>query len=153
MNSTLPKLNKSQKGFTLVELLVVLGILVIILTLVLIAVNPSRQFSQANNVRRRADVVTILNSIGEYAADNNGDLPAGITSTATNMGSGTGDVDICADLVDRYIAEMPYDPTTGSFTSCSDYDTQYTIRTTGSNGRVIVEAPDAEISETIDVTR
>ncbi len=146
-------LPKNQKGFTLVELLVVIGILTILLSIVLIAINPARQFAQSNNTKRRADIVAMINAVHEYAADNNGSLPSGITGTATNIGSGTGDVDICSDLVDTYIAEMPRDPVDGAWTDCTDYDTGYEISTTGSSGRITINAPSAELSETIDITR
>lgn len=146
-------LPKREEGFTLVELLVVIGILTILLSIVLIAINPARQFAQSNNTKRRADVVAIANAVHQYAADNNGSLPSGIDGTATNIGSGTGDVDICSDLVDTYIAEMPTDPVDGSYTDCTTYDTGYEISTTGSSGRITVGAPSAELSETIEITR
>src|SRR3954468_500341 len=65
-----------QKGFTLIELLVVIGILAILLAITLIAINPARQFSQANNTKRSSDVNAILNAIGQYQAENHGALPA-----------------------------------------------------------------------------
>jgi prepilin-type N-terminal cleavage/methylation domain-containing protein len=152
----LPKSYKkgaNTSGFTLIELLVVIGVLTVLLSIVLIAINPSRQFSQANNTQRRSDVNAILNAIHQYSADNNGSIPSGITNTATNMGSGASDIDICSDLVPTYIAEMPVDPTGGSWTDCSTYDTDYTVLTTGSSGRVTVASPTAELSATIQVTR
>ena len=54
------RLLKKQSGFTLIEILVVLGILAIILAIVLVAINPGRQFSQANNTQRRNDVNAVL---------------------------------------------------------------------------------------------
>lgn len=147
------KLSKNQKGFTLVELLVVIGILTILLSIVLIAINPARQFAQSNNTKRRADVVAIMNAVTQYAADNNGALPTGIDGTPNNIGSDVADVDICSDLVDTYLAEMPYDPLDGDWTDCDDYDTGYEISTTGSSGRVIISAPSAELSEDIEITR
>jgi len=123
------------------------------LAIVLVAINPSRQFKQANNTQRRSDVNAILNAVHQYAADNSGSLPTGITGTATNLGSGSGEIDICSELVDTYIAEMPVDPTEGSWTSCSSYDTGYDISTTGSSGRITIASPNAELSATIDVTR
>ncbi len=42
---------QQQKGFTLIELLVVIGILTVLLSIVLVAINPARQFSQANNTK------------------------------------------------------------------------------------------------------
>jgi prepilin-type N-terminal cleavage/methylation domain-containing protein len=56
--STLPR-----KGFTLIELVVVIGILAVLLTIVLVAINPARQFKQANDTKRRSDVNAILNAV------------------------------------------------------------------------------------------
>lgn len=147
----LPKNIKNNKGFTLIELLVVIGILTILFAIVLIAINPARQFAQANNTQRRSDVNAILNAVHQYAADNRGSLPAGITGTPSEIGSAG--IDICDDLVPTYIAEMPVDPTDGSWTSCSSYDTGYLISSTGPANRLTVEAPNAELSEDIEVTR
>ncbi|MDP3941896.1 MAG: type II secretion system protein, partial [bacterium] len=58
---------KHTKGFTLIELLVVIGILAVLLAITLIAINPARQFSQANNTKRRSDVNALLNAVHEYA--------------------------------------------------------------------------------------
>jgi prepilin-type N-terminal cleavage/methylation domain-containing protein len=165
----LPINKKTQQGFTLVELLVVIGILTILLAIVLIAINPARQFSQANNTQRRSDVLALLNAIDEYMADNNGQLPRDNTNdidigaTALEIGNvgvgglGPSEIDLCSALVPVYIAEMPVDPVTGtgsSGTDCSGaHSTGYTVLTSGSSGRVTVAAPDAELSETISVTR
>ena len=145
-------MNKNE-GFSLIELLVVIGVLTILLAIVLVAINPSRQFSQANNTKRRSDVNTILNAVHQYMVDNNGALPSGISTTATNIGSDTTDVDICSDLVSTYIAEMPADPTSGTWMDCSSYDTGYSISTSASNNRVTVTAPSAELNQTISITR
>lgn len=142
----------SSKGFTLIELLVVIGILAVLLTLVLAAINPARQFAQANNTKRRSDVNALLNAIHQYAADNKGALPTGITTDALDVKSAGGGADICTALVTTYIASMPVDPTTGSYTDCTTYDSKYTVIKLA-NGRVTIAAPDAEISESINVTR
>ncbi|MCB9812978.1 MAG: type II secretion system protein [Pseudomonadales bacterium] len=151
----LPSLKKLNKGFTLIELLVVIGILAILLAIVLIAINPARQFAQANNTQRRSDVNAILNAIHQYAADNSGALPAGITTTATNV-SDTG-ADICALLVSDYLAALPVDPTAGEpvdEAGCAlEYDTGYTVVTSATNNRVTVTAPSAELGDVISATR
>lgn len=144
----------SKKAFTLVEVLLVVVIIAILASIVIIAINPARQISQTNNTQRSSDIKAILDAVHEYAIDNRGALPGSISTTAATIGSGTGQTDVCNDLVPTYIAEMPFDPTaTGaSYTSCSSYNTGYTIAKDG-DGRVTVSAPSAELSETISVTR
>lgn len=144
----------NQKGFTLVEVLLVVVIIAILAAVVIVAINPGRQISQANNTQRSSDVKAILDAVHQFGIDNRGVLPANITTTATVVGSGAGQIDICTDLVPTYIAEMPFDPTaTGAaFTDCTTYNAGYTVAA-DANGRVTVAAPDAELSEVISVTR
>lgn len=150
---------KKQKGFTLVELLVVIGILAVLLAITLIAINPARQFSQSNNTKRSSDVNAILNAITQYAADNRGTLPAGITTTAQVVGNGTGEADICADLVTQYLAALPVDPQTNNgapITDCAvtgGYTTNYTVVRSATDNRITVTAPAAELGQSISVTR
>ncbi len=140
-----------NKGFTLIEILVVIGIIAILATIVLIAINPSRQFAQANNTQRESNVNAILNAVGQYAADNKGSLPSGITTTSTDISKAG--INICSSLVPTYIPALPVDPKVGSYTDCTTYDTGYFISKDSTTGRVTVNAPSAEIGVTISVTR
>jgi len=148
--------NKSNKnkGFTLIEILVVIGIIAILAAIVLIAINPARQFAQANNSQRTSNVNAILNAIGQYLADNKGDLPD-IPAAATPEV----DEDLCVDLVPTYLPAMPTDPDSASegaaISVCTDVDAgdvDYEV-TVDANDRVTVSAPNAELGETIEVTR
>ncbi len=149
-------ISPKQKGFTLIELLVVIGILSVLLAITLIAINPTRQFSQANDTKRRSDVSTILNAISQYQVDNQGALPAGIGVSAELIGNSVGQVDLCATLIPDYIAALPADPTVNNGAQiepaeCSPtYNTGYTV--VNASGRVTVAAPSAE-NGTIQVTR
>jgi len=147
---------KKKGGFTLIELLIVIGIIAILMAATLIAVNPFRQFAMANNANRWSGVNTILNSVSQNLVDNAGTFTCAagaIPAAATNMGSATGDYDICACIVPTYVAGMPYDPQTGSYTDCTTYNTGYTILRNATTGRVTIAAPDAQLGETISVTR
>lgn len=147
-------------GFTLIELLVVIGILAILLAITLIAINPARQFAQSNNTKRSSDVNAVLNSINQYMADNQGSLPAGITTTAETI-QATGFNTLCSALVPQYIAALPVDPLTNSGTpvqgtDCTGttWDTGYTVQQlSGAGNRLSVAAPGAELGSTIQVTR
>lgn len=127
---------KSLKGFTLIEILITIVILAILAGLTIIAINPGQNIDDANDVRRRADVNTLLSALSQYQVDNAGSFPSAITATATEI-SNTG-ADICGDLTPTYLAELPVDPTSGSFTSCTTYATGYDVSVT--SGRVTVTA-------------
>lgn len=137
------------------EVLLVIVIIAILAAIVIVAINPGRQISQANNTQRSSDVKAILDAVHEYAIDNRGVYPSAITATATVMGDDAAEIDICSDLVPTYIAEMPFDPTAtgGAYTDCTTYNTGYTISQDATSSRLTVAAPTAELSETISVTR
>lgn len=150
-----------SKGFTLIELLVVIGILAVLLAIVLIAINPARQFAQANDIQRRSDVNAILNSIHQYSAENKGLLPAPLTAgnsyaVASTGGSGETGAAFCNFLVPTFIAQLPRDPQTGTWTDCSTYSAGYTIviatASAGQTPRVTVTAV-PQLATSISVTR
>jgi prepilin-type N-terminal cleavage/methylation domain-containing protein len=142
-------LNKQQKGqkkgFTLIEILVVIGLIAILAAIVLIAINPARQFAQARNSQRESNVNTILNAIGQNLADNKGvglnaTTCTGITNVPTtaalHIGTGGSLVNLTC-LVPTYIASsMPVDPNDGTLA-----DTQYTI-SVDATGRYTICAPE-----------
>ena len=136
------------KGFTLIEVLLVVVIISILAAIVIVAINPAAQIEAANDAKRRNDVRVIMDAVSQYAIDNDGDYPTGITGSAVKMTNTT--ADICSDLVEDYISEMPVDPVEGSYTDCDTYDTGYTILKTA-GGRITIAAPEA--TETISITR
>jgi len=119
------------------ELLVVIGVIAILASIVVVALNPSRQFAQARNTQRESDVSTILNAIGQNVADNKGTFTcSGVTIDATATTIGTGFKNIRDCLVPTYIpSAIPFDPDGGTAA-----DTKYTIAV-DTLGRYTVCAP------------
>ena len=148
-------MKNSNRGFTLIEILVVMGMLALLATVVLVAINPLRQFAQARNTQREANVTAILDAVGHRLADNRGifedaigDCSSTLPGTATQIDDTTG-YDLRPCLVPTYNAELPYDPSEGSKTcvsaSCNGaregYDTAYTLLQNASTSRITVCAP------------
>jgi len=152
--------NNSKRGFTLIELLVVIGILAILLSIVLIAINPARQFGQANDTKRTSAVTQVLNAIGAYQASNKGNLPAEVSALTVGTPevlNNTNFPNLCAELVPDYIPALPTDPSLNTpdieLADCAAYDTGYTI-TLKANNRVTITAPSTEVAATpIEITR
>lgn len=145
-------MNMNKKGFTLLEILLVVAAIAILAGIVIIAINPGKQLADTRNAQRRVNVNTILNAVYQYSIDNKGTLPAGITQTVTEVCKTGGS---CAGLVDlsvlsnneTYLTSIPTDPT-GSSTNGTGYKISQST-----NGRITVSAPSAENSVTISVTR
>lgn len=146
-----------QTGFTLIEILVVLGIIALLAGIVLVAINPARQFALARNTQRVSDLNAILNAVGQRLAEKKGNLdcsgiviptittiPSPLTSnTGGRIAGGTGNVDLRSCLVPTYISELPVDPANGSSFSGNNYDTGYNIFQ-DSNSRITIFAPSQE---------
>lgn len=140
---------KRQSGFTLLEVLIVVGIITILAAIVIVAINPSKMLGDARNAQRRADINTILNAVYQFAIDNNGTLPGGATLDATarqicvtvvdatNCPTATS-INLQTDLVGstaKYLASLPCDPTA---TCTATNSTKYTITKNATTSRITV---------------
>ena len=119
----------STKGFTLIELLVVISIIAILAVVVFVSLDPVTRFADARNSRRWSDVNNILTGVSEYIVDNDGSLPAGLTTgqAATELGT-CGTCDNLISPLAKYLKSMPLDPSGGTAVN-----TGYTIAVDANN--------------------
>ena len=59
----------STKGFTLIELIIVIGIIAVLGTVSVLALNPAQLFAQARDTTRISDLGTLQNAINLYVSD------------------------------------------------------------------------------------
>lgn len=130
-------MNKNNKeGFTMVEILITIGILIILTSAVIIAVNPSEKLLSARNSQRTAHVEAVYGAISHYFFQN--DLfPSCVTTGATDIFS-------CTELVSDYLFELPVDPVCGGET-----ETGYHVKKMASTNDFGVKANCAEGEEEI----
>jgi len=167
-----------RSGFTLIELIVVITIIVIIATSVFVAIDPARRLHAARNSTRWADITSILESIKKYQVDNDGDMP----SSDVTIDSASGSVQIIGESVGAcgsltcgtqtvaasdcglngldtdlrpYLRKMPQDPRTGTEDDTRYYvnKDQYSIISIGACDPEGEEAGGGGTSPTIEVTR
>lgn len=84
-----------RRGFTLIELIIVIAIIAIIAAAVFVALDPARRLHAGRNATRWSDVTAVLQSVKQYQADNQGGLPA----TAVAIDSDNATVQIIGESV------------------------------------------------------
>ncbi len=144
---------RSQKGFTLIEILLVVAAIAILAGIVIVAINPAKQLGDTRNAERKSAVNTILNAVTQYAVDNNGVLPAGVGTTtveicATGAPSCVGFADLTVLTTNgRYLVSIPNEPQKVNANGAG-YQIVRDV-----NGRITVSAQYPEQGATISVTR
>lgn len=143
-------------GFTIIEMLMVVSIIAILMTVVLISVDPAKRFADSRNAKRRADVDTILIAVHQYVNDMGGSLPTGIGTSFAQIGTcTTGGMNLCIGSTTRcvnmgvllgngkYIKSNPIDPQRGTaattgYAISKDADNVFSVKSCLSEGTTIL---------------
>ncbi len=119
--------SKRQAGFTLPELLALIALLIIIIGLSVLWLRPKDYDSEVRNAQRWTGLAQLAGGLKAYAAAN-GKMPDSITAKNQVIGSETdsGAIDLCRDLVPKYMKSMPMDPSgLDSSKGCTKKDASY----------------------------
>jgi len=148
--------DRKYEGFSLIEILIVVGLILILAAVTIVAINPAKHFQDTRNAERSADVSEILNAVTQYTAEEgnvlsdleqtDGSIPTcdRVWATAADLSTAI-DVSDEGELVPEYIVEIPRDPqATGTLVG-------YRICENG--GRVQILAQEEGTEELIVATR
>ena len=142
------------KKFTPVQILLIVLAVIVFFGVLIFFINPSKQLAKMRNDDRRSNAQNILNAVYQYAADNNGVLPASITESPKMIcrlksASCEGLADLSEIVAQKkYISDIPIDPLEKNPNSSG-----YEIYKSSSNGRINVTAPKAENNATISLSK
>jgi prepilin-type N-terminal cleavage/methylation domain-containing protein len=130
MKKFLQSVHKDNKGFTIIETLIVMALAGLMIAAVVVAV-PQLQRNQRNSVRR--DILgRVKAEVDGFSANNSGALPVrAAANTAGNFGSSTADTNA---FVGRYLSGVNInDPSTGVTVT---FDVANVITTLPSQGQI-----------------
>jgi len=136
----------SKKGFTLLEVLLVIGIIAILAGIVILAINPSKQLADARDAQRRSDVSALANAVYQYAIDSGNNMQYIIDTYTIGATCETDVAAMEAVLVPDFISAMPVDPTFATLGSA------YWMGIDATSLRLTVCAPAAE-NDSITITK
>ncbi len=101
-----------NKGFTLIELIISIGILGILAVAALLALNPFAQFQKANDLRRKSDLAQVQRALESYYQDNKS-YPALCSDGTFRMQDNSGCISWGSSWA-KYMNLVPKDPATGT---------------------------------------
>lgn len=150
---------KKERGFTLIELVITISLIVIITGVYFLAANPAGQLASSRNTKRQSDLQSIMLAIRQNIDDQGNEqfsCAAGpIPTSTTRMTSSAGGYNIAPCVVNGTgsygLFTFPFDPSaTGThYVSTSNYDSGYFIVMSSSTGQITLTAPSAELKKTI----
>jgi type IV pilus assembly protein PilA len=146
-------LRKKNQAFTLLEILLVVGIIAILAGIVIVALNPTKQFASVRNTQRKANLSELNKALYQYYIDNSR-YPTSVSTTLTEIcatgATSTGHSLNCTNrtdlsyLVPTYLVAIPTDP------QASGTSTGYLVAKNTAN-KIHLKADNVELSQTTTI--
>ena len=109
-------LAKLKKGFTILEIILVITLISLLLGIVIISVNPNNILSEIRDNQREADALTIYQALEQYALKNNA-YPEAIKNMSNNSSAhicktsattcNSPKINLSSILIPNYLSKIP----------------------------------------------
>ena len=123
--------SKKLKGFTLLELLLVISIVAVLAGIVMIGLRPAERINSANDAKAVANVKDLEKALKAYTLDNAGNVPAGFSNITQSgiydickLGETTGCVNLDSLITSKHLGNIPID-TRNTTTFTTGYKVDY----------------------------
>lgn len=167
---SLSPLRHRQYGFTLVEMMITIGIIGILAAIVITAINPAWQLGRARNSLRAVSINSVLNAYVQYGVEHSGNyqdpefpppadcsiplLPASqrklCRETVSALDCDFGDPDdgdgciYTGNLAPYYLVSVPIDPQNATGGD-NELTTDYTAQVSNAGRRLTIFAPNTNM--------
>jgi prepilin-type N-terminal cleavage/methylation domain-containing protein len=134
-----------HKGFTLLEILLVIAAIGVLAAIVIIAINPQRQLAQVRDASRESGVQSLQKALDQYNIDN-GEYPMVIGvdyRPICREGQSGNCIDLASALVPTYIAAIPEDY------NVTNESAGFQVAINADNSRIAVKADNTEIAQEV----
>lgn len=145
--------SNSLNGFTLLEILVAMGLVAVLAGVTVAAINPGRQFALARNTQRKTDLAAIVSAITQNMVEHQGKFECSKQLPENYDKIASSNLNIRECLVPNYLSEIPVDPESGEEYKDNTYNTNYEIKQDKITKRISLKAPDAELEQHIEFAK
>ena len=142
---------KNLKGFTLIEILIVIGLIAILAAVTIIALNPTASFQSARNSERSSELAQIHSGINRWVVEDDGstaNITHGVSDDALPACPGTilttSGVDITTTSIwsalttGGYVPTGIQDPTNANYRICQATNNQLSLFAPAADGDLVV---------------
>jgi|GEM_PF-1430540 len=116
---------KNERGFTIIELIIAVGIIGFLVAAIFIVINPAKRISEARDNQREVDLQAIQISIDQKMRMERGWNCPVVPEELTRIGSHEYDLYEC--IYPEYLSDPLHDPIRGNWEDENNYDTGYYI--------------------------
>jgi len=132
------------KGITLIEFILVIGVIAILTGIIVASQNPLGQLARNRNIQRRNDITEIAQVVHQFKIHHKNQFPkTNSNEEIKKCDETTSASDLSDSLTPDYLTVIPSDPNDQS---------DYLICQT-EQGQIKVTAPKAELNQKISITR